>query len=106
MDTLKVKFSLKNRHEKGINHILMIYAFFDVLKARRNFFVAKVNYEPRTRGCWRPHKQKDFSFTFFYLFKRLIFTKYSLATSSAGLPFAPTSKFIWLISSSEIFPAN
>lgn len=51
-----------------------------------NFFIVKVSHET--------HKQKDFSFAFFYLFKRLIFTKYSLATSSAGLPFAPTSKFI------------
>ena len=86
-----------------MNRTFTIHA---VLKVRRNFFVAKVIYEPRMRGCWRPHNQKDFSFAFFYLFKRLTFTKYSLATSSAGLPFAPTSKFIWLISSSEIFPAN
>ena len=82
-----------------MNRTLTIHA---VLKARRKIF----SHETRVRGCWRPHKQKDFSFAFFYLFKRLTFTKYSLATSSAGLPFAPTSKFIWLISSSEIFPAN
>ena len=60
MDTLKVKFSLKNRHEKGINHERMIYAFFDVLKTRRKNF----SHETRTRGCWRPHKQKDFSLVF------------------------------------------
>ena len=97
-----MKFSLKNRQQKGINHERMIYAFFDVLKIRRKNF----SHEPHTRGCWRPHKQKDFFLGFSHCFKRLTFTKYSLATSSAGLPFAPTSKFIWLISSSEIFPAN
>ena len=81
----------------------MIYAFlFDVFKSKKKIF----SHETRVRGCWQPYKQKDYSFAFFYLFKRLIFTKYSLATSSAGLPFAPTSKFIWLISSSEILPAN
>lgn len=66
-----------------MNRTLTIHA---VLKARRKIFVVKFSHET--------HKQKDFSFAFFYLFKRLIFTKYSLATSSAGLPFAPTSKFI------------
>ena len=36
-----VKFSLKNRHKKGINHTLMIYAFFDVLKIRRKNFCSE-----------------------------------------------------------------
>ena len=85
-----------------MNRERTIHAFLTFI----DFCVAKVIYEPRVRGCWRHNKQKDFFLGFSHYFKRLTFTKYSLATSSAGLPFAPTSKFIWLISSSEIFPAN
>ena len=103
----------------------MIYAFFDVVKARRKFFCSEskgsltklplqVKFETKARIlAMRLAREaagdltnKKIFFLSFYLLKRLTFTKYSLATSSAGLPFAPTSKFIWLISSSEIFPAN
>ena len=85
-----------------MNRERTIHAFLTFI----DFCVVKVIHETRVRGCWRPHKQKYFFLVFSHCFKRLTFTKYSLATSSAGLPFAPTSKFIWLISSSEIFPAN
>lgn len=49
-----------------MNRTFTIHA---VLKARRNFFVAKVIYEPRMRGCWRPHKQKDFFLVFLTISK-------------------------------------
>lgn len=63
------KFSLKIK--KRMNRERTIHAFLTFI----DFCVAKVIHETRVRGCWRPHKQKDFSFAFFYLFKRLTFTK-------------------------------
>ena len=84
-----------------------------VLKARRKIFCSEskgsltklplqVKFETKSRilamrlafEAAETSQPKRFFSYLSYFFKRLIFTKYSLATSSAGLPFAPTSKFI------------
>lgn len=43
-----------------MNRERTIHAFLTFI----DFCVVKVIHETRMRGCWRPHKQKDFSLIF------------------------------------------